>query len=327
MTEDSVITRVQKLLDKAWSTTFEGEKQALLAKADELMIKYSIEQVQMMDPSRSNTAAVIKGSTPVLRQIWYYGENNHGHDYDQNTREAMARLFHALAGHHGVKVGLYGWSNSKCVGYPADLDFLEMMFLSLRIHILSTMDPEVVLDESWEENLAKFKNAGFKWQDIHKKLKRHPQYPFAQQPWDRPIGVRFTAIYKKWCDLNLDDPSERVMANPKQWRDSFVDGYVSEINRRLREMRAATIEANPNLPALLQDRKPLLDEAFYEFFPEMRPQAVTSTQARGRVARYRYVEKKISSGAIKAGARAARTADLSNPNGRVSKGTGGSLNR
>jgi hypothetical protein len=324
MAEDTILQKVQKLLDKAWSTTFEGEKQALLAKADELMVKYSIEQVQLLSPDRPSTAAVIKGSTPELREILYYGQGDQGLGYDQNTRETMARLFYSLAIHHRVRVGQYGWSMSKCVGYPADLDFLEMMFLSLRLHILQTMDPTVEMDESWEDNLAKFKNAGFKWENIHAKLKRHPSYQFASQPWTRPIGVRFTAVYKKWCDINLSDPSERVMANPKQWRESFMDGYTAEISRRLTEMRIATQKANPNLPALLADRKPVLDEAFYEWFPEQRPRE-QGGQGKSAVRYTKVKERPIVRSAINAGSRAAKSADLSGSNGRVASGASGSI--
>jgi hypothetical protein len=326
MADDTILQKVQKLVDKAWSTTFEAEKVALLAKADAMMLKYSIEQVQLLDPSRPNTAAVIKGSTPEVREVWYYGEGNHGHEFDKEIRDTMAQLFYALGSHFHVRFGWYGWDHSKVVGYPADLDFLEMMFLSLKMHMLANLSPTVTPDLSWEHNLAALKNAGFKWEDIHKKLLVHPNYKYAGQPWQRNIGVNFTAVYRRWCEVHPDEI--RNKANPAQWRRSFVAGYVTEIQNRLYAMRQETLKSDANLPALIADRKSIIEEFFYEMFPEKNPanqKAVGARLVRSRGRSAAYHAPTLHGAAMSAGRRVAATADLSNPNSRIS-GNKGAIN-
>jgi hypothetical protein len=331
MEQEGILAKVQKLLDKAWSTEFDGEKAALLAKADELMVKYSIEQFQLLDPSRPNTAAQIKASTPEVREIVYMG----GADkIDLDTLELFSTLFYSLATHNHVRVGQLGFRSSKVVGYDVDLNFLEMMFLGLKLHVLSNISPVLDPGKSWQDNLAIMKGAGYKWEAIHDRLRKHPEYKYGDVPWTRNIGVGFTDTYKRWCESNLSDEEMRVKANPKQWRDGFLHGYVAEVRHRLHEMRQASLAANPNLPDVLASKKNPLDEALWEAFPHLRPETDAEREARlaaeaadkRKPMRYKAPKVRyVSTASVDAGRRAARTADLSGTNGRVGGNSQGAI--
>ena len=309
----------QKLVDKAWSTTFESEKEALLAKADALMLKYSLDQFALLDPSRATTAP-IKGQEPEMRVIHYFGEELR--TYDEQIMSTAHTIFYHLATHTGCRVGSFGWSNSKVVGYPADLDFLEMLVLSLKLDLLKRVDPQIVPEITWELNLVALKQAGRKWTVIHEMLEKHPNYKYRGQAWSHSIGVSFTAVYKRWRDANPDEPHN--VANPTMWRRDFMDGYATGIVRRLRDMRAASVQENKNLPALIADKTKSLDDLYNELWP---PVEIKSTSTgKGRVQRYRAPKQRAFSAAAQAaGLSAAAKADLSDRSGRVGNSTRGEI--
>jgi hypothetical protein len=317
MTEETILAKVQKLLDKAWSTNYEEEKQSLLNKAEELMQRYSIEQFQLQDPSRANTAGEVKGSKPEARDMVAYP-----HISEYEVYNSIFNMFHALARHLGCRVGPRkqgaGFGTYIVVGYPADLDFLEMMHQSLQLHFLSKVDPAVTPEVSWEMNLIALKQAGYKWEQIHYRLRDgHREYPNTG-PWERSIGVRFTAIYKKWRDAHPDEPAN--VSSPKMWRQDFMIGYCSGIGARLYDMRQDLLANDKNLPALLDDKKSLVDEMFEELFPPPPPVKVTSDNKPVRYGRTRY--RAMSTAARAAGGSAARQADLTGRAGRVSGAKG-----
>ncbi len=334
--QEGILAKVQKLLDKAWSTTFEPEKEALLAKADALMTKYSIDQFMLLDPSRPNTAAAVKAATPEVRTIVYFQEGSL--DLGLETLDLMSQLFWHLAMHNHVRIGSCGYKESKVVGYNADLDFLEMMFLGLKLHVISTVSPRCDPAKTWGENVALMKGAGYKWEQIHEKLTGHPGYPKRDAPWSKSVGLRMYDEYKKWCEANLTEEEDRVKANPKQWREGFLYGYVAEVRERLARMRQESLKSNPNLPDVLASKKNPLDEMLREHFPSLRP-PTEEERAAAEAARLeqekankrkpvRYREPKpryVSTAAANAGRRSARTADLSGTNGRMGAAKAGEL--
>lgn len=308
---EGILGKVQKLMDKAWSTTFPAERESLLAKAEELMLRFSIEQFMLEDPTRQNMASV-KSMKPELREFWYMGENTYGNS-DGETMTAIQQMFYSLTTHVGGRVGHFGYYSAKVVGFPADLDFLELMFLGLKMHLISNVEPTVVPDSPWEQNLVAFKQAGMKWEDIHKNLLGHPDYRYANQPWERNIGVAFTAVYSKWRKANPDEPANT--GSPKLWRKSFIQGYTEMIRQRLSEMRANVIKNDSNLPALLADKKSVVEEAFLEMFPPPPAVKITASYGKGRMVRYK--APTLNRVAMSAGRNVAATADLSGREGRV----------
>ena len=334
--QEGILAKVQKLLDKAWSTTFDAEKQALLDKADALMTKYSIDQFLLLDPSRPNTAAAVKAATPEVRTIRYFDEGNM--DLGLETLDLMSQLFYHLASHNHVRMGMYGYREARVVGYNADLDFLEMMFLGLKLHVITTVSPRCDPAKTWGENVALMKGAGYKWEEIHEHLLKHPGYPKRDAPWSKSVGLRMYDEYKKWCEANLNEDERRVKANPKQWREGFLYGYVAEVRDRLGRMRQESLKSNPNLPDVLASKKNPLDEMLWEHFPHLRPPTEEERAAREaerlerekadrrkpvrqRAPRVRYV----SAAAAEAGRRSARTADLTGTNGRMGAAKAGEI--
>lgn len=325
-TEDRMLTRIQKLIDKAYGNTTEEEKKSLLAKADELMVKFSIEQFQLQDPNRPNTAPNVKGSQPELRHINFTFREEGDDPLDWDVKSAMKTMFHGVCEHLFVRIGSINSEQAHCVGYPADLDFLEMYFLGLKMHIVANLSPSVDPEITWQENLHPLKMSGRTWEAIHYKLMNgHPDYPYKDQQWERKIGVRFTAEYKK------QEGNRRVTpTNMRVWRTDFISGYVRRLQQRLIESRRETIRQNENLPALIADKKSVVDEALWAQFPDLRPcpegcqcdkchicsdkecQRVRCRRSRMPAPRVRY--RNLNTSAYNAGTRIANTADIGGGN-------------
>lgn len=333
--DEGILRKIQKLIDKAYGNTTDAEQAALLAKADELMLRYSIDALRLMDPLRPNTAPRVHNSQPVVRVMRVEFQ---GGDYYTNA--AMVTLFRHVARHLFVRIGNITWKEAKVVGYPADLEILEMFFTKLKLHLVASLVPRPTHGKPWQESMANMKNAGYRWQDIHYRLSEAalPDYPYTGQVWERRFGVKFTAEMKKLADKGVI-MERNTSSNLENWRYDFINAYVTRLGQRLTEVRSATIGDNPNLPALLKDKKSEVDEAYWNEFPNERPhapdcqcdqchgichdpackreQCKRAAKERMKPVRYRKVQTRAYNGsAYRAGASAANSADL---------GTGGAL--
>jgi Protein of unknown function (DUF2786) len=321
--QNPMLEKVQKLLDKAFSTTFEEEKKSLLAKADELMMKFSIDEFMLQDPDRPMTARPIKGSEPELRTMEVYPQDRYW-DMDYEVRNGLVGMFQSCATHFGCRLNYAAAGQMKVVGYPADLDWLDMMFLSLKLDFMKQIDPSVAVNEPWTVSLLALKQSGRKWEDIHKMLQVHPNYDYKGMAWERRMGVRFTGIYKKWRDEHPDEPAN--VSSPKMWREDFIIGYCHRISGRLYEMRKSTLSGNDNLPALLADKKSKVDEYYDEWFPPPPPVDTSNLPKVKAVTRYRAPKyRAVSTAARSAGASAANRADLNQRNSRMGGSPKGEL--
>lgn len=320
---EKITTQVAALLAKAESSTFGPERDAFIAKADDLMAKYSIEMFEL-DFAQDKT----KRRKPELRTIEY------GRTGSEEADNELVQVFYSLAQMVGVQMGQWGWRHSKVVGYAEDLDYLQMLFLNIRLHMALQLEPKPDQNMSMEDNLVMLKEAGMKWERIYSLLHAAGQLDV---PWERKVGVRFTGIYTKYCKEN-DCP--RMYTNPDVWRRNFIAGYSSEIRRRISEMTTARKEAARGHELVLVSMKEDLLEALYEFFPENRPHPpscdcdlchrcsnIKCQRPNCKLARQpvkysrgpRTVrEMKYDSSAQQAGRGAARTADLGSARGAPS---------
>lgn len=318
--EDKILDKVQKLLDKAWSTTFEAEKASLLAKAEALMLKHSLDSIMLQDPSRPNTARAPRGQTPEIRTMAVFQSEGYW-SIDPEIRNAMFGLLSAVADHLGCRTTYQGthYHEMKIVGFPADLEMVEMMYLGLKLDFTTRMDPKIVSSLSWQLNLLALKQAGRKWEDIHLMLQDHPGYPH-KGSWQRKFGVQFTGIYKKWRDENPDEPANT--GSPKMWRTDFCLGYVQGIRTRMYEMRRAAMEGSDNLPALLKDKKQVVNDFFACEFPPV--EVVLDANAKP-IKWTKPKSRAVSVAALAAGNAAAQHADINHRNSRVSGGVRGEI--
>lgn len=333
MSEERIMDRIQKLIDKAMSTEFKPEQDALLQKADALMMQHSIDQMQL--EQRAATSPGVKHQAPELRWVAMYAPEETS-DVAWEVRSALNSMFMSLASHYHTKIAHHLTSGPVgsvgVVGYPSDLDFLEMMFVQLKLHMVLNLDPKVDVSQPWVVSVYNLKTSGRKWEQIHRMMQAHPGYPRRGEEWSKSCGLTMYGQYKKFV---ADSPERDYVgtSSPETWRSDFIYGYVRDIQVRLREMRQQTVAENDNLPVLFKDKDAAVTDAFFELFPEQKPhepgcQCESCQRARKPVRGKGYGGGRVryrSAAAMSVGGKVAKSADLSPSGSRVGSRKKGEL--
>jgi len=121
-TFDKMLNRVQALLAKAESTTYPDEAAALVAKAQELMTRYAIDE----ELAHRRTAA---GAKPVIRSF----------SIADPYRSAKRSLLAAVADANDVRVITGHEGSTSLVGFASDVDLTEVLFASLLVQATREM--------------------------------------------------------------------------------------------------------------------------------------------------------------------------------------------
>jgi hypothetical protein len=119
---EKIVSRVQALLAKAESTTYPEEAEALTAKAQELITRYSIDAAI----AQHRRAA---GARPQLRRL----------HIDAPYISPKATLLSAVGRANNVEVVYNASGRASLVGFDTDLDTVEMLFASLLVQATAAM--------------------------------------------------------------------------------------------------------------------------------------------------------------------------------------------
>lgn len=315
---EDILRKVRALIDKADSTNFSAERDSLLAKADAMMAAYAIEsfELEFARPAQER-------EKPDMRKFEY---GRTGVDVADST---IYEIFYKLARHCKVMIGYYGYTHSKVVGYKADLEYLDMLFTSVKLHLAMNLEPRPQPDLSEYENFVLLKEAGMKWQRIWELL--HPGEPFNRSHCQK--------LLRRYGDECKAQGREQVKGHPDIYRRSFMDGYKYKLGNRIRQMQAARDEATKGHEITLYNMENDLKEFFWEMFPDQRPHPANcecdgchvvkcrdpkctrpicvSARKPVRVRSTRYHEPKIDYSAMRAGERAAENFDLAGRDRKV----------
>lgn len=193
------------------------------------------------------------------------------------------------------------------VGMEEDLDYLELLYAGVYVHMSSKLEPKPDPNLERTLNLVMLKEAGLTWERIYALLQGIGQEP-AGEPWKRNVGVRYTRVYSEFCKAT---GREQVRANPRNYQVNFVRGYKNEVWRRLTEMQRERTQVRASASAgaalVLSDRKAEIATMYDMLYPH-RTRSGVNTDLRG----------KFNDSALAAGRKAGREANL-NPKQRVAE--------
>jgi hypothetical protein len=135
---DRILRRVRGLLDKAESTTNEHEREALVTKAQTLMVRHAIDQGMLAAAGKGQQA----GASPEARSMIY--TDGIGHiDAKRNLLGVVAKanrcrvVFFLNRGRRSQG----GEQRAEIVGFPADLDWTDTLYTSLLLQLYATGRP------------------------------------------------------------------------------------------------------------------------------------------------------------------------------------------
>lgn len=312
---DKMLHRVQMLLTKAdHPNTGEEEAATYRAKAEDLMRRFRIEEHEAM---KADPGSAIR---PVVK-VWKVCDGT-SQFYNQ-----FYSMLCACCDHAGVRLspswgpdpetGEYSLL-ATMVGFESDVRFAFMLYVNMGLAFSSRLDPTFSKDLSDDDNVYNLRSAGMERIRIARIM-----------GWGttNSATARVTAAYKRACRARGEDPTVVGRnVNAKTYRASFASSFVSRMYSRLREMRLHAGQDQTG-ELVLADRKDLVDEAFYQQFPDKRPmtaeereKAMAKSGSTGRKPRYRAVRTPYSPVGWAAGAKAADTVDLTNPNPKRARG-------
>jgi hypothetical protein len=291
------LRRVQGLIDSADSYESVGNFEAAAtyrAKAEQLMVDYAIESFELAAAADAKDASIRE--EPEVRTISFEG-------VPYAVRQPLGDMFWQLVRHCRCVHSEYGHKSRAVIGYPADLDYLEMLYTSLRMDLSGKLVPHAVPGDL-NASIAALKLAGRDWQGVFAALRDDfpgafpdghipcdaHEMPYMWQRKERdykgslkdcdacqanewaaklPYGgtVRLSKRYAAHCK-RAGVP--QVKDAPQVWARSFVDGYTERISERLREL-AEGVSVSTAGGLVLAGRAEALKEFEFQLHPERRP--------------------------------------------------------
>lgn len=126
---DDIVRKIEALMRQAESTQYEAERNAFMAKADQLILRYQIDQAQIFATSHRN-------ETPIIREVWT----------DNPWEVSKGQLLAVIAKQYNCRPIQYHRSKGvgkrlrKLVGFTSDIDVTLVIWTSIQIQAFSQME-------------------------------------------------------------------------------------------------------------------------------------------------------------------------------------------
>lgn len=274
---NKALGRVRGLLAKADdAAATPAESATYRAKAEDLMRKYRIEEEQALavDP---------QSLKPEMAKI----------DITTSRSEFLqqyASLFGRIAKYVGIRYRwTWGWAKdgtgchtllAQVVGYPSDIKFAELLYTSIRMTFSENLEPQVKPELSDAANIYRLRNSGLSRAQVALRL-------WKSDLKDGAAHGKVQKIYKEECERRGEDAAVNGrQMNAKTYREVFAESFVRRMYDRLRSAQEGADKLGGAVT--LHGRAERVDAAFYDLFPEEKPQPVKKQddaqpgQAKGR---------------------------------------------
>src|SRR5438105_2377791 len=236
---EDLLRKVRGLYAKANNTEHEGERQVFMAKADQLMEQYAIEEWQLLAGQEENKAIVKR----QFDMSWWSQLGDLPHD----CKSQVWHLFASCAEHARCYVNANGiWTSGGVPvwGLESDLDYLDMLFTDLFVQLFGKIRPAYDPARSMGENVAIAKEAGMKYIDIAVWL-GHPEWrvPNGTGGYKTADNGKMLREYKTYLKSIGKTTRDVVSVHPSTYAYSFLAAFTSKIRERFRAMKQSTTDA------------------------------------------------------------------------------------
>jgi hypothetical protein len=311
--KDDLLRKIAGLMAKAESSEFEGERQVFMAKADELMMKYSIELWELSQRESGN----LSERTPIIMDFDYSWAFSSGPFPE--ICDALWSMFQSAAGqatcsivfhkqHFSGETKQHKSYTIPVIGTDADLGYLSLLFTSLMTQLIEATHPKVDPNKLYEENLRTFREAGWGWLEVAKVMQ--------DAGYDRGMTVsaarhKEAHAYRRYCKKA---GIEQNYANFKTYRRNFAAGFAGRVSARLAAMRQETGEhLGTGMEIALRDQRKVNADFMFAQFPQ---------DGRNRTSMVRD-SRRFDSAAYSGGRAAGDKANISISPSKGVKGSGG----
>jgi hypothetical protein len=265
---DKVLDQIRKLLALAdHPNTPPHEADLARARAEAKMLQYRIEEATLVSKGIHGNSN--GGLTPVWRTLTIANSSSEFADY---YRSIAASCLTHVGG-----IGVTKWENGYIIldacGYLTDLTYLDVLMTACLLEFGKRLEPKFDPSISIEENIYNMRSAGME-------RKRIARIVFGEWETENEMKAKnrkVTRIFKEESLRRGENPDDVLGRgnNMQTFRRSYADGFKDQINMRLWRMRTSVGEDSKAL--VLADRKEKVREAFYEKYPQYRPQKQTES--------------------------------------------------
>lgn len=255
------LEKVRALIAKAERTDVEAEKVAFMAKAQELMQKYRIEEEDLIasgDPTAASPIQLIiklcEHGSPFT--TWYFC------------------LAETIADHVGARSQCFWYNNESggpavaLVGYESDVRVGVELLTAAQLVFSEKLEPKKDDSLSEAENIYRLRSSGVTRRRV------------AVMMWGLEADQSHAAhakvgkLYKEECAKRGERPAlDGKGIDLETFREAYAREFYWRLDRRLEDARSA-IDRQGGV-VVLHSRKERVDEAFYGFFPDRRPKPKT----------------------------------------------------
>jgi len=306
---NQVLKRVRQFVAKAEAPIHEGatpaerkaaeiEQATARAMADKLMEEYAVTEAQA-----ESTRPVSQRQRPGKIEV-SLAPSSDVSGYVGTLAEMTAR-------HCRCMIRLYSrydyaermWM-SKIYGFESDVRYFEILYTTLRLHMIGAIMPKPDPRKSLEDNAYILHNAGLNWigiaeeygwyqvareeGDTSKAMYMNDQFPGERRTFARAVAIH-EAAYKRACEARGEKPMRIPPGGAKTFRLSAAQGYIDRLNARLREAREGRhAGADIILRSRMDDLKLFFRKDNPDLFaPAIETDAAPVTVKRGRIAKYK----------------------------------------
>lgn len=270
--EQNIMRRIQALLERAGhAATPEAERESCTAKADALMAKYRIERAMLNFSHEAKQREIQHAEVPTPRNGQYDGY--------------LLSMMYAIFEHAGCKAK-NGWDIITIVGYEEDIYYAEMLWATVHMDFIAKMFPKWESSRSFDANVFEIKNAGYGWPEVREMGLAKDAGDGHGKLTEKNAGSKLRSAFKREAARRGIQvlPGRQQPANPKLFRDSYVQAYDQILRKRIRDMASANEVPGEYAVAVQSDADRILAE-FYRLFPEAHPDAVRRRQEAAEAAR------------------------------------------
>jgi hypothetical protein len=227
---NKALSMVRKLVERAeHPETSPAEANACRERADALMLKYAIDEAI----ARSSQPEAER-SKPDSLEVAVIGQGTDISGYVAAMLGETARHCRCLVRHYTRYDKEERTWVSTVYGFSHDLRYFEMLYTSLRLHMLGALMPKVNPAESIEANVYRLHNAGFNWLEIAR-IYGLRQVADSTTAWRLRADGKITDDMMARCDKDkgatiwYDRGKDEYLGN---WQLPHKRAYQREIKRR-----------------------------------------------------------------------------------------------
>lgn len=254
---DGIISKVNGLLAVAeHPKTDPTVAKTYRAKAKQLIDQYRLDQESLIAVDEKTVTPILR-SFPIVR-------------WSSEFVDWLYHLFMKVADHCEVEYTFRTervpgagelYYVGKAVGYEIDLRYMDLLWTNIRLTFISKLEPEYDPNLSEEENIYRLRSSGIARKDVAQMI---------WGKWTHSNAAKVGRIYKEECAKRGEVPAlDGKGIHLKDFRSAYAREFVYAMGHRLREAADASLAQGGTM--VFADRRKRVTEAFYKYFPEMRP--------------------------------------------------------